>query len=148
MWHVLLPRPADCEDASSRFLIAKNLIIRIEYGGPPSGYRGVLGRFLDQFGQILIASSDDLNEGDSFDIILDQKVFIPAIKMFQKMPLIVIGRKPTCWKCWETVHLYYSCPEKKASEDLSPAVRVCYFRLACDGYANDWDRCDETPGWV
>lgn len=119
-------------------------------GGHPSGYRGVLGRFLAQFGQILSVSSDDLNEGESFDIMLDQKALISALKMLevegQEMPLIVIGRKPTCWKRWETAHLYSSCPEKTASEVLSPAVQVCYFRFACDGYVNDWDRCGETLG--
>lgn len=37
------------------------------------------------------------------------------------MPVVVTGRKPTCWKCGETDHFYFCCPEKKASAVLYTA---------------------------
>lgn len=46
----------------------------------------------------------------------------------RKMPVIVIGGKPTCWECVQTGHLSSSCLEKKAGE--VPAAGDPNFPLA------------------
>lgn len=37
-----------------------------------------------------------------------------------KLLVIVIGRKPACWKCGETGYFSSSCPEKKTSGSQAP----------------------------
>lgn len=117
--------------------------------GFSSGQRRALDRLFEQYAQILSATSDDLNEGWSFVLMLDQKAFISFPKSLeverQKMPVIKTSRKPTCWKCGETGHLFLlrdkSLRNSGSCRSKSPFDRVYYFHLTCDGHANDCDRC-------
>lgn len=54
--------------------------------------------------------------------MLDHKAFTSISNILEigrkNYPIIITGRKPTCWKCGVIGHLIPSCPEKKASGGL------------------------------
>lgn len=90
---------------------------------PPQVLGENLAAFFMHYGQILRATSNNLSGRWSFDIMLNWLAFISISNYLdfcsQKIPVIVISRIPTCWRCLETGHLSPSCPGKKASEPLS-----------------------------
>lgn len=82
MWDVLLSPAANCEDALSLDLITKDFILRTEYEDrwrnhvsifkvPSQVIREHLAAYWVQFGQILNATTSDLNRGWRFEIMLD-----------------------------------------------------------------------------
>lgn len=116
MSDVLLPTAEVCIEVASRELITKDLIIRTEYEGqrrptvtvlevPPQVIEEHLAIYLHQYDQILGATSDNVN--GRFDIMLGCLAFVsvPNCLDFVAGPVIVAGRKPTCWKCGETDHV-------------------------------------------
>lgn len=67
---------------------------------PPLGLGERLAAYLAGFGQILSASSNDLNWGWSFELMLGRKAFISVPNSLdverQKMPIIIISCKSIC----------------------------------------------------
>lgn len=80
MWDVLLPTFVDCLDASNHETHHYNMRVRMHaypiFDVSPQVLGENLVTYLIQYGQILNASSDDLNGVWSFEIILDHKAFI------------------------------------------------------------------------
>lgn len=62
---------------------------------------------------------DSLIGGWSFEIMLDRETLFSILNCLDvwglKLPVIVTGRKPSCWQCGEFSHLSSPCPETKAS---------------------------------
>lgn len=98
----------DCEDGSGRNIITKYFIIRTAYVGrrttPISVYEvrpynlgEYFPTYLVRYGQILNATSDDMNGGWSFGIRVARKAFSSVPNWLdvenQKMPVIVCSRK-------------------------------------------------------
>lgn len=69
------------------------------------------------------------DRGWSFEVMIDRKAFISIPNCLdvecQKMTIIVIGRRPTCWKCGQTGHLSSSCTEVLASAHPNPRLVEC-----------------------
>lgn len=130
----LLPTPEDCIKATTRDRITKDLILQTKYEGrrrtcssiqgPSSCYRGTHGGFLVAVWRDTGCFLWQPERGWSFNIMLNRKAFLSIPNCLEvgvlKLPIIVTGRKPVCWKCGETGHLSFSCPEKKASGSPAP----------------------------
>lgn len=80
--------------------------------------------YLAQYGKVLDTTSDFMNVGGSFDIMLDCQAFISVSNCLdvggQKIPVIVTSWKPTSWKCDKTDYIAFSCLEKKYSRVPAP----------------------------
>lgn len=71
MWDLLSPTPADCEDdliLRTKHEGRRRTIVSV-YEAPPQFVGEHLTAYLAHFGQMLSASSDDLNGGWNFKIV-------------------------------------------------------------------------------
>lgn len=79
--------------------------------GPSSKLGENLAAYLIQLGQILSATSGDMNRRQSLEIMLDRKASISVHNCLyvesHKMPVTVTGRKATCLKCGKTGHFSF-----------------------------------------
>lgn len=83
-----------------------------------------LGTYFMQFGQILSFSSDH-NVGEwKFDIMLCRQAFDTIPRMLdiegRMLPVIVLGRRPACWKCGQMYYMATLCRRWPAM-DCQPA---------------------------
>ena len=87
-----------------------------------------LAAFMLQFGDIILATYDEMRGEWRFDIMLDCKTFYSIPNWLdlegRRLPVIVSGRKPAGWHCSEIGHLYAVCPGKKAPKkpDINPGT--------------------------
>ena len=144
-WDILLPTTEEAVALTKKSLENKEYFFRTEYMGRrqatvliyevPSFLRDAnLAAYMLQFGDIVSATHDGMRGEWRFDIMLDMKTFYSVPNWLEvegrRLPVIVSGRKPTCWHCGEIGHLSAVCPGKKAPkkpdhkhDTLSPVVK-------------------------
>lgn len=86
----------------------------------------LIGSFLLKYGEIVSIQCDEIHGTWFFDILLDKENFT-NIPFFleageERLPIIVAGRRPTCWNCSEIGHLTSECPQKKPTPN--PKTRI------------------------
>lgn len=122
MWDVLLPTTEDSIKMVNMDLITKDLILRgmkktsVVVFEVPAHMKGKA--YFMQFREILGYSSDHKVGEWRFDVMLCRRAFdtIPSMLDIDErmLPVIVTGRRPTCWKCGKTGHMRSSvrqeCP--------------------------------------
>lgn len=94
---ILLPTPEECMSEVSCELIMKDLIIQTEHKGRQwtkvAVFEVAPRVYLSQYGQVLDTTSDFMNAGWSFNIMLDCEAFISVPNCLdvggQKIPVIV-----------------------------------------------------------
>ena len=138
-WDILLPTEEEAVALTRKTLENKEYFFQTEYMGwrrtmvsvyeVPSFLRDVnLAAFMLNFGDIILATHDGMHGKWRFDIMLDAKTFYSVPNWLdvkgRRLPVIVSGRKPACWRCGEIGHLSAVCPGKKASKkpDQNPGT--------------------------
>ena len=87
-----------------------------------------LAAYMLNFNDIVSATYDGMRGKWWFDIMLDVKTFYSIPKWLDveglRLPVIVSGRKPACWRCGEIGHLSAVCLGKKTPKkyDLNPVT--------------------------
>ena len=80
-----------------------------------------------QYGEIIDVSHDSMRGEWRFDLMIDHKTFYSIPNWLdldgRKLPIIVIGRKPMCWRCGLIGHLSAKCPGKKAPSTAPDHIR-------------------------
>ena len=129
LWDVLLPTEEDAVALTKKNHETKDYFVRVEYLGrrrttvavqevPYYLLEDNIAAFLMEFGEIVNAELDSVHGVWSFELMLTTKAFyeVPNWLVFEgrRLPIIVTGRKPVCWRCGETGHLAAKCPGKKA----------------------------------
>ena len=128
-WDILVPTVEEAVALTKKKLENKEYFFRTEYMGRrrttvsiyevPSFLRDAnLAAYMLQFGDIVSATHDGMRGEWRFDIMLDAKTFYSVPNWLEvegrRLPVIVSGKKPTCWHCGEIGHLSTVCPGKKA----------------------------------
>ena len=128
MWRVLLPSPEDAVALTKTPLENKDHIFKVEYMGRRRtmvtlhevpeyyGVKNLTAHMMD-YGDVVAVHPDSYLGEWKFELMLDFKTFHSIPNWLdvngERIPMIISGRKPACWRCSQVGHLSAACPGKK-----------------------------------